>query len=86
MAASHSQEPAMDNDTSRKRKRINVTQCAEKLCCHPDTIKRRIRKPPAGFPTFTLIMGRYSCWEDEADAYVERLEEEARRRTQSHKP
>jgi hypothetical protein len=67
----------------KTRRRINVSEFATKLCCHCDTIKRRIKKPPAGFPQAALLLGRYSFWEDEADGYVAQLIEQGRVRRDS---
>ena len=61
-----------------KRQRINVHEFAAKLLCHPDTIKRRIKRPPPQFPMPALLMGKYTWYEDEADAYVEYLTAESR--------
>jgi hypothetical protein len=66
---------AMNNN---QRRRINVHEFAEKLRCHPDTIKRRIKKHAPEFPIPALLMGKYTWWEDEADAYVEYLIEQGR--------
>jgi hypothetical protein len=63
---------------TKRRRRINVHEFAEKLCCHPDTIKRRIKKPPPHFPLPALLVGKYTWFEDEADAYVEFLIEQSR--------
>jgi hypothetical protein len=63
---------------TRRRRRINIHEFAEKLCCHPDTLKRRIKKPPPQFPLPALLLGKYTWWEDEVDAYVEFLIEESR--------
>jgi hypothetical protein len=66
----------MNNNTTtiltKRRRRINVHEFAEKLCCHPDTVKRRIKKPPPRFPLPAFLVG-----EDEADAYIEYLTEES---------
>ena len=35
-----------NNEPIKRRRRINVHEFAAKLLCHPDTIKRRIKKPP----------------------------------------
>jgi hypothetical protein len=72
----------MNNNTTaltKKRRRIDAKEFAEKLCCHTDTIKRRIKKPPPGFPLPALLINKYVWFEDEADAYVEFLVEESRR-------
>jgi len=63
---------------TKRRRRINVHEFAEKLCCHPDTVKRRIKKPPPHFPLPALLMGKYTWFEDEADAYLEFLIEKSR--------
>ena len=62
----------------KRRRRINVHEFAAKLLCHPDTIKRRIKKPPPQFPMPAFLMGKYTWYEDEADAYVEYLTAESR--------
>jgi predicted DNA-binding transcriptional regulator AlpA len=55
------------------RRRINVQELADKLCCHPTTVKRKIKNPPPGFPMPVMLMGKYTWDEGEADAYVEAL-------------
>ena len=72
-----------NNELIKRRRRINVREFAAKLLCHPDTIKRRIKKPPPQFPMPAFLMGKYTWFEDEADAYVEYLtaaSRESRRR------
>ena len=58
------------------RMRINVREFADRLACHPASVKRRIKKPPPGFPMPALIMGKWTWSEDEADAYAEYLIEQ----------
>ena len=65
------------NNTNMKR-RINVREFADRLGCHPATVKRRIKKPPVNFPIPTLIWGKWTWAEDEADGYVEYLIEQSR--------
>ena len=62
-----------NNEPIKRRRRINVHEFAAKLLCHPGTIKRRIKKPPPQFPMPAFLMGKYTWFEDEADAYVEYL-------------
>jgi hypothetical protein len=61
-----------------KGRRIDAREFAEKLGCHPVSVKRRIRNPPPRFPRPTLIMGKWTWAEDEADKYVEYLIEQSR--------
>jgi hypothetical protein len=67
-----------NNGLTKARRRINVHEFAAKLLCHPDTIKRRIKKPPPGFPMPAMLMGKYTWLEDEADGYVDFLIEKSR--------
>ena len=67
-----------NNELIKRRRRINAQEFAAKLLCHPDTIKRRIKKPPPQFPMPAKLMGKYTWYEDEADAYVEYLIEQNR--------
>ena len=74
----------MNNNTSRRR-RINVHALAEKLCCHPATVKRKIKNPPPGFPTPVMLLGKYTFDEAEADAYVDSLIAESRAQRESER-
>jgi hypothetical protein len=66
------------NNNNSTRRRIDAREFAQKLCCHPVSVKRRIRKPPPGFPKPALLLGKWTWAEDEADRYVELLIEQSR--------
>lgn len=72
----------MNNNNTSRRRRINVHALAEKLCCHPTTVKRKIKNPPPGFPTPVMLLGKYTFDEAEADAYVA-AETRAQRQSQN---
>ena len=66
----------MNNNTpviTKRRHRINAREFADKLGCHVDTVKRRVKSRQPGFPLPVLLMGKYVWWEDEADSYIEHL-------------
>jgi predicted DNA-binding transcriptional regulator AlpA len=65
--------------THYTKRRINVREFADRLACHPATLKRRIKQHTPGFPMPVLIMGKWTWSEDEADQYVKYLIEQSRK-------
>jgi predicted DNA-binding transcriptional regulator AlpA len=70
----------MSNNNMKRR--INVREFADRLACHPATVKRMIRRKPPQFPAPVLINGKYTWTETEADQYEQYLIEQSRKGSQ----
>jgi len=58
---------------AKKAKMIGIIELADRLGCHPATIRRCIKMKPSGFPLPIKPFGKNIWPEDVIDAYVEQL-------------